>query len=106
MTPDELRAKMVQRREEVSALREYYTDLFPPEFMVNDGQFSNWIRQYGFDYAVTAFEAGERELNKVQQDIDSGDDVSAKPFTKIGFVKWLSKVMVLEKQKAERHNDR
>lgn len=114
-----LRAKIAQQREEIAALKEYFTLLFPPELMPADTQFGIWIRQYGFDYAVTAFEEGAKKINKTEQeraepktftDKKSGKKVplGSRPeeFTKVGLVKFLSWVMIDEKRKAEKSHDR
>jgi hypothetical protein len=107
-----LRAKVAQQREEIAALKEYFTDLFPEEYAVSDSQFGVWIRQYGFDYAVTAFEEGAKKLNKTEQEIAESKGVIDKKtgkrvaqpeaFTPIGLVKFLSWVMINERRKAEK----
>lgn len=106
-----LREKVALLREEVAALREYFADLFPPEYLVSDAQFGIWIRQYGFDYAVIAFEEGSKKLNKMQQEIEegrtiidkeTGEKVAQEVFTRIGLVKFLSWVMIDKKEKAEK----
>lgn len=110
-----LRAKVAQQREEIAALKEYFTDLFPPELTPADSQFGVWTRQYGFDYAVIAFEEGAKKLNKVEQEIaeaktftdrKTGKKIVVAPppdaFTKVGLVKFLSWVMIDEKRKAEK----
>jgi hypothetical protein len=105
-----LREKMAQQREEVAALKEYFADLFPQEYMVEDYQFGVWIRQYGFEYAIIAFEEGAKKLNKMQQEVaeskgiidkKTGKKVEPELFTKVGLVKFLSWVMIDERRKAE-----
>jgi hypothetical protein len=111
MDAQALRAKMAQQREEIAALQEYFADLFPAEFMPEEGQFGVWIRQYGFDYAVIAFEESAKKMNKTQQDIEErkikkivdkkhGVTVAPEAFTKIGIVKFLSWIMIDEMRKA------
>jgi hypothetical protein len=67
-----LRAKVSRQREEIAALKEYFSSLFPEEYMVPDSQFGVWIRQYGFDYAITGFEEAAKKINTVNQAIEEG----------------------------------
>ena len=38
-----------RQKEETAALKEFFFELFPPEFMVADSQFGVWLRRYGFE---------------------------------------------------------
>jgi len=67
-----LRAKVARQREEIAALKEYFSSLFPEEYMVSDAQIGIWIRQYGFDYAVIGFEEAAKKINTVNQAIEEG----------------------------------
>lgn len=93
----ELRAKMAQQREEAAALKEYFSSLFPEEFMVTDAQFGVWIRQYGFDNAVLGFEEAARKMNMIGQQVeekakdDDGEPVV--PMGKSSLIKFASWVM-------------
>lgn len=93
----ELRAKVAQQREEVTALREYFIDLFGEEYMVPDTQFGIWIRQYGFDNAVIGFEETTKKMNKINQAIEEGKDVEE--MSRLSLVKFASWVMSQERKK-------
>jgi hypothetical protein len=103
----ELRAKLAQQQEEVAALKEYFSSLFPEEYMVPDSQFGVWIRQYGFDNAVVGFEEAATKINKVNQAIEEGvfdkqgNPVDIEPFNKLSLVKFASWVMSQEKKKEQ-----
>jgi hypothetical protein len=94
-----LRAKVAQHREEVAALKEYFSSLFPEDCMVSDGQFRTWILQYGFDNAVIGFEESVKKINKVKQAIEEGKAEADANFTKLSLVKFASWVMSQEKKK-------
>lgn len=108
---------MARQQEEIAALKDYFSTLFPEEYSITDGQFGVWIRQYGFSYAVTAFEEGAKKMNKTQQEMEEratkkivdkkhGVTVSPEAFTKVGLVKFLSWIMIDEKRKVEKKHDR
>lgn len=106
-----LRAKMALQREQAAALKEYFIDLFPDDkFPVPDTQFGIWIRQYGFDYAIGAFEDVAKKVNTaenknifrvVETSGKSGKTVPIEPFTTISLIKLASWIMGQAKKKAE-----
>jgi hypothetical protein len=106
-TPEELRAKLAKQREEIGALKEYFTDLFPEEkYMVPDTQFGIWIRQYGFDHAISAFEEVAKKINTIDQKIEGkvfgtrdGKRIAVEPFNKLSLVKLASWIMARAKEK-------
>lgn len=94
----ELRAKLAQQREEVAALKEYFSGLFPVEYMVTDAQFGVWIRQYGFDHAVLGLEEAARKMNIINQQVEeeakdeeTGERVAA--MSKLSLIRFASWVM-------------
>ncbi len=103
MDAQALRAKLAQQREEIAALKEYFSSLFPEdEYKVPDSQFGVWIRQYGFDNAIIGFEEAAKKLNKVNQAIEEQDD--AEPWSRLSLVKFASWVMSQEKKKEKAEN--
>ena len=101
-----LRAKVARQREEIAALKEYFSSLFP-EYMVSDAQFGIWIRQYGFDYAIIGFEEAAKKINTVNQAIEegvfdkNGKPVEVEPWNRLSLVKFASWVMSHEKKKEQ-----
>lgn len=102
-----LRAKVARQREEIAALKDYFSSLFPEEYMVSDAQFGIWIRQYGFDYAIIGFEEAAKKINTVNQVIEEGVfDKNGKPveveaWSRLSLVKFASWVMSHEKKKEQ-----
>lgn len=106
-----LRAKMALQREQADALKEYFTDLFPDNrYPVPDTQFGIWIRQYGFDYAVDAFEDIAKKVNTldnkkifkvVETSGKSGKPVPVEQFNTVSLIKLASWIMGQAKKKAE-----
>jgi hypothetical protein len=102
-----LRAKVARQREEIAALKEYFSSLFPEEYMVSDAQFGIWIRQYGFDYAIIGFEEAAKKINTVNQAIEegvfdkNGKPVEVEPWNRLSLVKFASWVMSHEKKKEQ-----
>jgi hypothetical protein len=92
-----LRAKILREREEAAALKEYFNDLFPEEFKVSDGQFRQWVRQYGFDNALTGFEGAVNKLNRDESSAKANNPIE----TAMGLINYASKIMSNEKKKDE-----
>lgn len=98
LTPSGLRERLAQHKEEASALKELYAALFLPELMLDDLQFGQWVRQYGFDHAVPALDAVAQKNNTINQMLDEGrtTDDEGKPLErmqKLNIVKLASWIM-------------
>lgn len=94
----ELMDKLTRQREEVAALKEYFADLFPDEFMVSDAQFGVWIRQYGFANTIVGLDEAATKMNKVSQAIEEGDKDAGAPWTRTSLVHFASWVMSQERK--------
>lgn len=102
-----LRAKVAQQKEEVAALKEYFSNLFDEEYMVPESQFGIWIRQYGFDNAILGFEEAAKKMNTINQAIEEGvfdkkgNPVEVGPMSRLSLVKFASWVMSHENKKEQ-----
>ncbi len=94
----ELMDKLTRQREEVAALKEYFADLFPVEFMVSDAQFGVWIRQYGFANTIVGLDEAATKMNKVSKEIEEGDKDAGEPWTRTSLVHFASWVMSQERK--------
>lgn len=94
----ELMEKLTRQREEVAALKEYFGDLFPDEFMVPDAQFGVWIRQYGFGNAVFGLDEAAMKMSKVSTAKEEGEEDAGAPWTRTSLVKFASWVMSQERK--------
>jgi hypothetical protein len=99
LTPDELRARIAKQRDEAAALKEYYIELIPePLLLVDDIQFGQWVRQYGFSHAVPALEDVAKKNSTINQMLAEGltEDDEGKPLmrlSKLSIVKLASWIM-------------
>jgi|ERR1035441_1327407 hypothetical protein len=99
LTPDELRAQIAKQKDEAAALKEYYIELIPePLLLVDDIQFGQWVRQYGFSHAVPAFEDIAKKSSTINQKLSEGltEDDEGKPLArmdKLSIVKLASWIM-------------
>jgi hypothetical protein len=64
MTSNELRQKIARRKDEIAALREYWTQFVNEADVPDDRQFHVWINRYGFDVAEASLEAMVDRLSR------------------------------------------
>lgn len=91
-----------RQKEETAALKEFFLELFPPEFMVADCQFGVWLRRYDFDVVTESFDRTADWLNQCQQKVEEAEAKGEEPNpihckTKLDVVKYASGVMVKKK---------
>jgi len=88
-----------RQREEVAALLELWTDIFPDNFAPpNKGQFRTWLDLYDFAIVVKGLTTAANRFGR--RAVEAQEDDDTEPMTKAEVIKYASGVMKITKMRS------